>query len=134
MEKLSMKKQEQIEEWLRRAESNLERARAGKMSDKVLYEDICFDCQQSVEKALKGLLVSFEIDFPYTHAISKLITLIESLGIDVPEKVKKSVVLSIYAMDARYPGYGESIGEEGYKEALELAEHVYNWVVEMLNR
>jgi hypothetical protein len=35
-----------VDEWLKRARSNLERARAGKVSEAVLLEDLCFDCQQ----------------------------------------------------------------------------------------
>lgn len=37
-------------EWLRRARSNLARARADRGLPEVLYEDLCFDTQQAVEK------------------------------------------------------------------------------------
>jgi HEPN domain-containing protein len=37
-----------VDEWLKRAYSNLERARAGKVSEEILFEDLCFDCQQAV--------------------------------------------------------------------------------------
>jgi hypothetical protein len=40
--------------WLRRARSNLARAKQDK-PDEVLFEDLCFDAQQAVEKALKAL-------------------------------------------------------------------------------
>ena len=50
-----MKNNEFARDWLRRAKSNLERARVGKIKDEILYEDLCFDCQQSAEKALKAL-------------------------------------------------------------------------------
>jgi HEPN domain-containing protein len=128
-----MKNPEEVKEWLRRAKSNLILAKAGRPSDEVLYEDVCFYCQQAVEKALKGLLVSIGIDFPYTHSISKLIGLIEVLNIDIPAEIKNSIVLTVYAMEARYPGYDEFISEEEYKETVRLAEQVYNWVRERLN-
>lgn len=38
-----MKKDEAVKDWLKRAKSNLERAKAGKISEGVLYEDLCFD-------------------------------------------------------------------------------------------
>ena len=38
-----MKNREIISEWLKRSKSNLERARAGKGSEEILYEDLCFD-------------------------------------------------------------------------------------------
>lgn len=44
-------------EWLRRARSNLARARAHRNLPDVLYEDLCFDTQQAAEKAIKALLV-----------------------------------------------------------------------------
>lgn len=51
-----MKNKEFVIEWLRRAKSNLERARVGKIKDEILYEDLCFDCQQAVEKTIKPYL------------------------------------------------------------------------------
>lgn len=44
-------------EWLRRAHSNLARARADRNSPEILYEDLCFDAQQAAEKAIKAVLV-----------------------------------------------------------------------------
>jgi len=42
-----MKDRPRVEEWLRKARSNMERALAGKVSEGILYEDLCFDCQQT---------------------------------------------------------------------------------------
>jgi HEPN domain-containing protein len=122
------------EEWLRRVQSNLERARIGRISEKILYEDLCFDCQQAVEKSLKGLLIHLGIDFPFTHSISALVNLIKESGLVVPDFVSDSAKLTVYAADTRYPPKQESVDEEEYKEALELAEQVYSWVVEILNK
>jgi hypothetical protein len=52
-------------EWLRRARSNLARARADRHLPDVLYEDLCFDAQQAVEKALKALVVHRKVAFPF---------------------------------------------------------------------
>jgi len=60
-------------EWLRRARSNLARARADRGLPEVLYEDLCFDAQQAVEKCLKALLVYRQAPFPKTHAIADLL-------------------------------------------------------------
>lgn len=59
-----MKNQQLVELWLIRARSNLERARAGKISEEILFEDLCFDCQQAVEKSLKAWVISRDIIFP----------------------------------------------------------------------
>jgi HEPN domain-containing protein len=54
-----MKNREIIKDWLIHAESNLYRARIGRSSDKILYEDLCYDCQQAAEKSLKSLLIAY---------------------------------------------------------------------------
>lgn len=64
-------------EWLRRAKSNLACAKTGKISQDVLYEDLCFNAQQAVEKALKSLCIVHGIVFPRTHDISYIIELLE---------------------------------------------------------
>lgn len=45
----------QAAEWLRRACSNLARARADRSVPEALYEDLCFDAQQAAEKAIKAV-------------------------------------------------------------------------------
>lgn len=67
-----MKNESLVRIWLKRAKSNLQMAKAGKVFDDILYEDLCFDCEQAVEKALKALLVSIDVSFPRTHSISHL--------------------------------------------------------------
>lgn len=121
-----MKNQGSPEEWLKRSRSNLEMAKAGRPSDTVLYEDLCFNCQQAVEKSLKGLLIHLGIDFPFTHSISALVKLIKGSEIDLPDFIYDSAKTTVYAVDTRYPPEEESVDEEEYKEALRLAEQIYN--------
>ncbi|SNQ60328.1 HEPN domain-containing protein [Candidatus Methanoperedens nitratireducens] len=122
-----MKNQSLVEEWLKRAKSNLGRARIGKISEEILYEDLCFDCEQAVEKSLKALLVHISVAFPHTHSISSLIELIEDNGIEVPDEIKESISLTAYAVSTRYPGDFEPVDEEEYQEALKIAKKVFNW-------
>ncbi len=56
-----------------------------------------------------------------------------SKRIIVPETIKDCVDLNDYAVFTRYPDDYKSIDEEEYKEAVEIAERVYNWVVENTN-
>jgi HEPN domain-containing protein len=123
-----MRNRNRVDEWLKRAKSNLERAQAGKVSQGILYEDLCFDCQQAVEKSLKGLLVYIGVSFPWTHSIAKLVELAEETGMDIPEYVKDSIILTVYAVSTRYPGDQEAVDEGEYKEAVEIAEKIYHWV------
>ena len=47
-------------DWLRRARSNLARARDDSGVPEVLYEDLCFDCQQAAEKAVEWAALQVE--------------------------------------------------------------------------
>jgi len=127
-----MKKKPLHRQWLDRARSNLERARMDKFSRHILYEDICFDCQQSVEKALKALMVSKNIQFEWTHQIGVLIKTLEDNQIEVPDNIKKSASLSVYAVRTRYPGDEEPVTKDEFQEALTLADNVFDWVEEQL--
>ena len=122
-----MKNKDIISEWLKRARSNLERARAEKISDEILYEDLCFDAQQAVEKSLKALLVRLDKPFPKTHSIGMLLKLVEETGVEIPDDINRSKILTDYAVDTRYPGMYEPVSEEEYKEALKLALVVFEW-------
>jgi HEPN domain-containing protein len=104
-------------EWLRRAKSNLIRAKQPK-PDEVLWEDLCFDAQQAVEKALKGLLLFYGIPFRFVHDIAELLTRLEQGGISLPEDVRRAAALSDYAIVARYPGPMEPVTEEKYQQAV----------------
>ena len=74
-----MKNRENVKDWMARAESNLYRARAGRVSDKILYEDLCYDYQQAVEKFLKGLLIAQDLEIPRTHNIRNILILHQAL-------------------------------------------------------
>ncbi|MBF0465719.1 MAG: HEPN domain-containing protein [Nitrospirae bacterium] len=121
-----------VHNWLIRAKSNLEKAKAGKVSSGIMFEDLCFDCHQAAEKSLKALLICREIDFPKTHSISRLLEIIEGTGTQIPEEIKDSVILTDYAVETQYPGDYVPIDEKMYEEALRIADSVVKWVEKML--
>lgn len=113
-------------EWLRRARSNLSRAKQPKPAE-ALWEDVCFDAEQAAEKALKAVLVFREIDFPKTHSIRVLLDLLRSGGESVPSELQDAIDLSVYATALRYPGESEPVSEAEYRRALETAGRVVRW-------
>lgn len=118
--------------WLRRARSNLARARGGQTAPDVLFEDLCFDAQQAAEKAIKAVLVHHQIPFPKTHQITQLLTLAEQHGVAVPAELREAATLTQYAVGSRYPGFGEEVTRDEYERALVLAETVVEWVTGVL--
>ena len=89
----------------------------------VMYSQLCFHAQQAAEKALKAVLIYLEIDFPNTHSIQKLIELLPD-GLQAQEVVSQAVILTPYAVQARYPGDVEEVSESEYNEAISIAADV----------
>ena len=114
--------------WLVRARSDLALARAALTVPDVLLEDACFHAQQCAEKALKALLIQRDIDFPYTHVVEALLDLLAAAGVDVPPEVDEAVVLTQYAVQARYPGVWGPVTQSEAGFALRVAGWVYAWV------
>ena len=63
-------------DWLRRARSDLALAKSTPAGGDVLPESLCFHAQQSVEKAIKAVLVFSGVPFPRTHNIGTLLELL----------------------------------------------------------
>jgi HEPN domain-containing protein len=118
--------------WLRRAKSNLARAKQPK-PDEALWEDLCFYAQQAVEKAFKAILVLRRIDFPKTHNIRILLTLLDPSGQQIPQAFMKAIGLTTYATVSRYPGETEPVTEEEYHQAVALAERIVRWAEDILS-
>ena len=115
------------DDWLKRARSNLARAKLPKL-DEALWEDYCFDAQQAAEKALKALLLFNNIPFRFVHDIAELLTLLEQNGFELPEEIRAGAELSDYAVEARYPSPMEPVTEQEYKEAIATSEQIVSWV------
>ena len=113
-------------EWLNRARSNLAQAQARIKG--VYLEDLCFNAQQAAEKAIKGVLILNQVEFPYVHDIAELLGLvIEKALCDVPAGVYRAASLTRYAVMARYPGVLDPATEEQYEEAIAVAEATVRW-------
>jgi len=114
-------------EWLKRATSNLERARQPK-PPAVYWEDLCFDAQQAAEKALKALFIWHGKKFPFSHDIGELLDDAEAFLPSIPQAVQEAKQLSDYAVATRYPSWGTPVSEAEYRHALTQAEAVVAWV------
>lgn len=114
-------------EWIRRARSNLARARQAPGAPEVLLEDQCFDAQQAAEKALKAVLVFKNVKFPKTHAVAELLTLVEQAGVTVPPALYAASALTVFAVEGRYPGFAEDVTLGEYATALSSAGEVVVW-------
>jgi HEPN domain-containing protein len=117
-------------EWLNRARSNLAQARV--RHPEVYLEDLCWNAHQAAERAIKALLLSRCIRFPYVRDIGWLLLLLKEAGEDVPRRIEDAVRLNVYSVAVSYPGVAEPVAEEEHTEALALAEAVVRWAEERL--
>lgn len=98
------------------------------------YNWACFKAQQAAETAVKALLHGLGLP-TYGHSISKLLMLIVSKKIDVPENIMYyAKTLDKYYIPTRYPNaWPEGSPHEYYTEqdasnAIRYAENIIMWV------
>jgi len=114
------------EEWIKRAKSSLELAQA-EIIHYIYYEDLCYQSQQAVEKALKGLLIYYGVEPEFTHNIEILLNKVKE-STDIPENIKETAQLTNYAVQTRYPGEYDEITQEEYEESIKIAKDCLHWV------
>lgn len=119
-------------EWLNRARSNVLLAQA--QGEGIYLEDLCFNTQQAVEKAIKAVLMQRAVEFPYVHDITQLLTLLEQAGQAIPPVVRQAERLTRFAVFTRYPGVAPPIRPEEYTEAMRVAGEVIQWAENLLLR
>jgi HEPN domain-containing protein len=94
-------------------------------NDAVLLRKIVgFHAQQTVEKALKAVLETREVDYPYTHDLARLFELLDGSG-GAPENRDDTLALSPWATEFRY---GDVVaGSLDRDEAVAAATAILEW-------
>jgi HEPN domain-containing protein len=93
---------------------------------------VCFHAQQASEKALKAVLRDRTIEFPLIHDIEALVDIAEKAGLHLPPEFDEAGFLTPFAVESRYPGYGEEITQSDVEEAIRLAEAIVSWAVSLI--
>lgn len=127
-------RRELLEQWLRKADADLDLAEH-LLSDNIAYPDaIAFHCQQAAEKYLKAFLVSCDVGFPKTHDLAELLDLIQPVRAPLAESLQDVIVLTPYGVDLRYPGDRREVSAKEAREAVALARKVRAAVDDALPR
>jgi HEPN domain-containing protein len=72
-------------------------------SDELMLDIIAYDIQQGIEKCLKFNIQLAGGEFPHTHEIKKLISVLDNLGEAVPEWIiNNHEIITEYAIITRY--------------------------------
>ncbi len=117
-------------EWLQRARSNLARARA--VRPEFCLEDLCFDAQQSAEKAIKAVFILHGQAFPYIHDLVKLLIPLQRNGLKIPKYMWEADKLSRYAVVTRYPGQIGPVTPRDHRTAVRIAGAALRWAERLI--
>ena len=117
---------ERYDAWISRAKSSHELSKAH-ISNIIRYEDLCYQAQQAVEKAFKGLLIYFGAEPEFTHNIGTLLKGLKK-HTEIDDDIMDAISLTDYAVQTRYPGeYGE-ITKDEYEKSIKIAKDCIDWV------
>lgn len=87
--------------WIAFAEENFACARI--VAESGYYNSALQNAQQSVEKALKAVIVEKELEFRKTHSIQELRDAVVGAGVDVPLTDEECELLDSVYLPSKYP-------------------------------
>ena len=96
--------------------------------------DLCFQAQQTAEKAIKAVYQHKGILFHYTHDLEELGKGLENSGVPIPIAVEEAAGLTEYAAETQYPGALEPVTDAEYREAVRIAEAVVAWAENIIEK
>jgi len=112
-----------IAEWFQFADMDLDSAEFLQGMRPQPLEIICYHCQQSVEKNLKGYLVYKGIEPPKTHDLVDLNDMCADIDESFRDIDKACGVLTRYGVQPRYPNE-LGISDNDMQKALEYAQQL----------
>jgi HEPN domain-containing protein len=122
-------KLEFVREWFQLARADLESARHLLRHDPPLLRPACFHMQQTIEKALKGILLFNDQRPPRIHDLADLFGLCERWLPGVAEYEADCAWLTRGAVELRYPDVEAEITLESANQGLTAAETVLGYVL-----
>jgi HEPN domain-containing protein len=114
--------------WLRFAAEDLHEAEQWVGRSESVPRHICWFAQQAVEKALKAALILEDMEVPFWHNRDALRNLLSS-GWSVKQEYPDLAELTVWAVEARYPGDWPEATWEDARRAVALARAVYDCIV-----
>ncbi len=113
--------QPDVTEWITKAEADWATAqREFRVRRRANFDAVCFHAQQCVEKYLKARLIIAAVNFPKTHDLVALLSLVQDVEPLWQPWKEALATLTHYAVAMRYPG--EFAERPEAAKALKLAE------------
>ena len=128
-----MGKIELLQQWLDKGSDDLKSAEyLSTMQHPTPDEIICYHCQQSSEKYLKGFLFLHNIEPPKTHNLIELLEICEKQKNDFSVLLPQLNVLTDYAVLPRYPNE-LGITDKDMKVAIKYAKTVQEFALKAID-
>jgi len=126
---------EVVGEWLKFANRDYEVGlHLSKTFHPMPVENICYNCQQAIEKAMKGILILHKGDYPRTHDIESLHELCKEAGTDFNLTPSITRTLTRFAKKSRYPDDVFDFTETDTEFGLKYAEQILRQSREVLEK
>jgi HEPN domain-containing protein len=125
-----------VRQWVEKAEADLEAAEQlapNVVSSVRLGEIVGFHCQQTVEKFLKALLTHYQVEFPKTHDIERLLTLVSGVSRETAAALNATTWLGPFGVEIRYPGDAAEMLPGDEVKAIGLARSAREEVLRLLD-
>ncbi|GHV37270.1 hypothetical protein AGMMS49546_04530 [Spirochaetia bacterium] len=123
-----MDKEKELKQWFSKADDDLKSAEYLATMHYPRPEGIiCFHCQQSAEKYLKGFLFQNDIGFPNIHDLIRILELCEAVNPQFSTILPKCNTLNRYSVVPRYPDELE-ITPEDTNNALQYAKDIRDFI------
>jgi HEPN domain-containing protein len=128
-----MDKSKELEQWLSIANDDLKSAEdLATMHYPRPEKIICFHCQQSAEKHLKGFLFRNDVEVPKIHDLIKLLELCEGIEVRFFAILKECNTLNRYSVIPRYPDELE-ITPEDTNNAIQYAKEIRDFMTSTIS-
>jgi len=132
-----MKPREQVKlkilgEWLRKAQDDMAVAEHLVLDEAIFPNAVTFHCQQAAEKFIKAFLAWSEVDFPKTHDLTDLLSLVVLANEQLAADIRAATALTPYGVELRYPGDRPDASPAEAREAVRLARKVRDAIVPLL--
>ena len=122
-----------LQQWLDKGNDDLRSAEyLSTMHNPTPDEVICFLCQQSTEKYLKGFLFLHDIEPPKTHDLEDLLEMCVKINSDFSVLSPKLVILTNYAVTPRYPN-DLGITSDDMKTAIKYAKDAQEYILKAID-
>ena len=115
-------------EWFYIGEEESKFAKASFEELDAFYPQICFQCQQAVEKYLKGFLAEHQKPFPKIHDLVSLLKLCAVIEKDFLKFLDQASVVSQYYLITRYPLEYPTATRANAEEALRAPQEIIDFI------